>query len=468
MGFETVQRFDLHGHPRAIALDAQGVGHPISPKGRGHAYTPYAEITHVASSARTVWIAARNSSYPLSRNAFLDPQAPDELVRSLLTRIGELPDGAERLARMAEIDERARRWHRPRATWALVALCLAVFGLQLAFGDVVSAVGSFIPILVLDGDLWRVVTGNLLHGAPTFPMHLVLNLLGLVVLGSLVERPLGGGRTTLVMAVSGLAAMAASAAAGYAEVVGVSGVVFGLAGSALWLELRCAEELPAWLRIPRRAFVVLLLVNGVLMILLPFIAGAAHFGGFAAGFLATGALTGRRLPVGGETPALRAATAGVALGVAVAVGSAAAEFTGEGSFVARHAERLAAIPTVSPFDLNNAAWIIAISPDSSREDFEAALQLAERAVLETNRAFPSLLDTLAEIQFQLGWSDQALATIDEAIAGAPGEPYYREQRKRFAGERDADDRPEEPTPWMPRSREPPPEAEPEGEPGVTV
>jgi membrane associated rhomboid family serine protease len=464
MAFETVQRFDLHGHPRAIALDAQGVGHPISPKGRGHAYTPYAEITHVAASTRTVWIAARGSSYPLSRSAFVDSHAPDELVRALLARIGELPDGSERLARMAEIDERARHWHRPRVTWALVALCLAVFGLQIAFGEIVSAVGSFVPILVLDGDLWRVVTGNLLHGLPSFPMHLILNLLGLVVLGSLVERPLGGGRTTLVMAVSAVAAMAASAAAGYAEVVGVSGVVFGLAGSALWLELRCAEELPAWLRIPRRAFVVLLLVNGVLMLLLPFIAGAAHFGGFAAGFLATGALTGRRLPAGSETRALRAATAGVALLVAIAMGSAAAELTRTGSFVARHAERLAAIHGVSPYALNDAAWIIAISPASSREEFEAALELAERAVLETNRAVPGVLDTLAEVQFQLGWREKALATIDEAIAQAPQEPYYREQRRRFSGERDAGDRPPDPIPWMPRSREPSPEEEP----GVTV
>ena len=40
-----------------------------------------------------------------------------------------------------------------------------------------------------------------------------------------------------------------------------------------------------------------------------------------------------------------------------------------------------------------------------------------------------------------GWSDGAVATIDEAIAHDPDERYYREQRRRFTGERPAEDRP---------------------------
>jgi hypothetical protein len=34
--------------------------------------------------------------------------------------------------------------------------------------------------------------------------------------------------------------------------------------------------------------------------------------------------------------------------------------------------------------------------------------------------------------------------IDEAIGLEPGEAYFREQRRRFTGERDFDDRPEPP------------------------
>jgi hypothetical protein len=55
------------------------------------------------------------------------------------------------------------------------------------------------------------------------------------------------------------------------------------------------------------------------------------------------------------------------------------------------------------------------------------------------------------LQFLLGESELAVQTIDEAIALTPGEDgnYYREQRRRFTGERDADDRPEPASPWGP-------------------
>ena len=59
----------------------------------------------------------------------------------------------------------------------------------------------------------------------------------------------------------------------------------------------------------------------------------------------------------------------------------------------------------------------------------------------TERADPHLLDTLAEVHFAAGRRDRALAAIDEAIALAPKEPYYEEQRRRFEGLRSPGDRP---------------------------
>ncbi|MDH3687148.1 MAG: hypothetical protein OEP95_13040, partial [Myxococcales bacterium] len=61
---------------------------------------------------------------------------------------------------------------------------------------------------------------------------------------------------------------------------------------------------------------------------------------------------------------------------------------------------------------------------------------------------PQFLDTLAEIQFRGGRSAEALELIDAAIVLAPRERYYREQRRRFLGERAPDDRPEDPG-WSP-------------------
>ena len=72
-----------------------------------------------------------------------------------------------------------------------------------------------------------------------------------------------------------------------------------------------------------------------------------------------------------------------------------------------------------------------------------------------------ILDTLAEVHFQLGHRAEAVAAIEEAIQRDPDEDYYREQRRRFLGERDPEDRPE----YVPP--EPPPKARPE-EPGLSV
>ena len=78
--------------------------------------------------------------------------------------------------------------------------------------------------------------------------------------------------------------------------------------------------------------------------------------------------------------------AAVAATMLLAVGAAAIELVGEGDYVVRHAARLAELPGVAPEDLNNHAWFIAIDPDSTHEQLEAALLLAERAVTETDAA----------------------------------------------------------------------------------
>ena len=83
-----------------------------------------------------------------------------------------------------------------------------------------------------------------------------------------------------------------------------------------------------------------------------------------------------------------------------------------------------------------------MDPESAPELLETALALAQRAVDDTGREKAHILDTLAEVHFQLGHRAEALAAIEEAILRNPGEDYYREQRRRFLGERDLEDRPQ--------------------------
>jgi membrane associated rhomboid family serine protease len=442
------QTFALRGRPREITLAEDGLHHPRASRGSGFAYTTYDDITHLATSPRAVWIGSRRSVYVLGRSVFADRNGPEHLVRALLERIAGRPGGADQLARMAQIEEVSRVPRVLRATWCLAIVCLAVFGLQILGGRNVEEVGYFNRVLVADGDYWRLVTANLLHAYPGFPLHLVTNLLGLFVLGNLAERSLGSARIAWVMGASGIAAMVASGLAGYPRVLGVSGVVAGLFGAVVWLELRRADRLPAWWRIPRRLLALVFLLSTLFDVLVPITAGAAHLGGFAAGVLATAVVAGGPTASSRPSPSwVRAGSTVVVLVTALASGQAAYELLRPGDYSARLTARLAGLPGISPEELNNIAWFIAIDPESNQEHLEAALLLAERAASETDRSLATVLDTLAELQFQLGQPEQALATIDEAIARDPASEYYREQRRRFLGERDPDDRPDSPLPW---------------------
>lgn len=441
-----------------VALDRAGFSHPRGPRSTRGAYTRYAEVTHLGVSDRGVWIASERDLVALPRERFAGAGEDTRLAHALVRRIRRLPDGEARLARMAEIDAFGAREVRPVATFGLVALCLLGFALDSALRPEVHLVGSFSPRLTLEGDLWRVVTGNLLHG---FFLHLTINVVGLYILGRMVERALGSERTLCVVGGAALGSMGLSGWLVPVDVVGISGVVLGLAGALVWIEWRGRSELPAWWRFPRRlrhllsVALVLDLVLGPL--LFPLIAGAAHIGGFVVG-AATAWLVTRRGLIAGPGRLARVASVSIVASTVLAVGAAGLQFTRD-DYVAWHAARLGSLADISPMELNNAAWFIAIDEEATEAQLLAALELAERAVGETGAEQPSLIDTLAELQFQLRRPDEAVATIERAIALDPEESYYREQRRRFTGERPADDRPPDPALRPQERRIPPPERE---------
>lgn len=439
------ERFPLRDRPAGVVLGPEGLHHPRTARGRGEVFTRYTDLTHLALSDRQVWLATRRGLYILPRRLFLSRDDPTRLLDALVRRVGEGPGGAARLGRMAALDAMARHPRPPLATWTLAALCAAVFLLELGMPAEVFTVGAFSPALVLDGDTWRVVTANLLHG---FGLHLAMNLVGLLVVGRLLERLLGSARVIGVMGISALGSMLASGLFVSGTVVGVSGVVFGLAGAVLWVEIYRPEEIPAWWRFPRalQGFVLMAFVLDVALgFTLPFIAGAAHLGGFVSGLLAAVLLT-RPGSLGRAASVPARVLASLVVGLAVlGVGRASYEVLRAPDYPARHAMRLAGMPEISPAELNDHAWRIAIDSNATRAQLESALRLAERAVAETQGAEATILDTLAEVQFQLGRNELAIQIIDRAIAREPYESYYREQRRRFTGERPADDRPPDPS-----------------------
>lgn len=91
-------------------------------------------------------------------------------------------------------------------------------------------------------------------------------------------------------------------------------------------------------------------------------------------------------------------------------------------------------PSTDAGALNSLAWFCATSDVYLQESLEAAERAVAQAPEDT-----SILDTLAEVQFRLGAVDDAIATIDRALALQPDDDYLLGQRARFTGKASTDD-----------------------------
>lgn len=407
----------------------------------------YSDITHIGSSRLGLAIGTPNDIVRLRRREFAGQDSIDALARELMERVGRTPGGAVQLARMAEIDRLAHAPVPRRAVIAFMLLCVVAFSFQLRDPFVTHA-GSFVPSLAGNGEIWRFLTANFLHELYRAPLHIGLNLVSILAFGMMVERVIGSTRTLLVMGASACGAMLGCTLAGYSEVVGASGVAAGLAGALLAIEFSAGRRLPVWWRIPRRLFMAALALQVMVDVMIPYIAAAAHAGGFLAGFVLTrtmvaDAVLGRRIGLWGRVGVTAMV---VALVLSVAAAGALVRLSPEA--LERHAVRLLHTRSLGAMQDNAVAWLLATESESSALGLEAASALAERAVERSGRHNPDLLDTLAEVRFAMGDILGALSAIDEAISLTLDEPYFLEQRRRFNGERAAGDRPEPPPgPW---------------------
>jgi membrane associated rhomboid family serine protease len=187
--------------------------------------------------------------------------------------------------------------------YAIAVLCVAV-ELVLQAGDfglipiprlraTVYEYGGFWPGLLHDWQpnfpfqSWTMfLSYGFLHAGP---MHLALNMVTLVVLGTAVAERVGGARFALVYAISilgggiGFAVLSDT----FRPMVGASGALFGLAGALLAWEYRDRVSLEERLWPVLRAVLLLAALNAALYIAMGgHLAWEAHFGGFAAGWIA--------------------------------------------------------------------------------------------------------------------------------------------------------------------------------------
>jgi rhomboid protease GluP len=229
-------------------------------------------------------------------------------VHSELSRGAIAPDHAaflDRIEHHLDIERRfftgSRRAQRPIATWAISAIIVTVFLLEVGLGGstdylTLSRLGALEPSAVLQQHEWlRLASFMFLHFGVT---HLAFNLLGLLAIGPFVERALGRSRFVALYLTSGIVGgLLILAREHWARtdmdlVVGASGCIMGLVGASAAVLLRGFRRERA-LVAKRRLylFVGVIVLQTIVDFQIPQVSFFAHFVGAVTGFLTALAIT---------------------------------------------------------------------------------------------------------------------------------------------------------------------------------
>ena len=177
--------------------------------------------------------------------------------------------------------------NRPLATWLLLAANAAWWLVAELLGstrDPASLLdfGANHGPLVAEGEYWRLLTSVFLHIGI---MHLMLNSLGLLIYGMLLEQAFGRLRFVLIYVAAGLAGSTASfLASPMAISAGASGAIFGLLGALAASFLTGSGPQGRGSRRDAAGIAVLVAINLAYGLVAPGIDNWAHIGGLAMGF----------------------------------------------------------------------------------------------------------------------------------------------------------------------------------------
>ena len=183
--------------------------------------------------------------------------------------------------------------NRPLATMALLAANAAWWITAELVGSTRDSLslldfGANYGPLVAGGEYWRLLSSVFLHIGI---MHLVLNSLGLLIYGMLLERAFGSLRFTFIYLASGLAGSTASFVANPLAIsAGASGAIFGLLGALAACFLTGRGSLGRGSRRDAAGIGVLVAINLAWGFMVPGIDNWAHIGGLVMGFALGGVL----------------------------------------------------------------------------------------------------------------------------------------------------------------------------------
>lgn len=249
-----------------------------------------------------------------------------DLLNALLALAERVP-APERMRLLATVEMalRAPPAPRPTTTYTLIGLCLVVgayaeWGLR---GGVPNAgyeallFGGNQPVLVREGQIFRLVTANYLHGGIA---HLAMNMMSLFAVGSALERMLGRRALLALYLFSGITgALGSDAFATARWSVGASTSLFGLVGALGVVHWRNRHTTPAHLLPTGDFWRNTLFMNALLIIAAPNIDHLGHAGGLVGGALLAWVLDVRPFQPD-QRPHRRLTVAAALLGVIHAAG----------------------------------------------------------------------------------------------------------------------------------------------------
>jgi membrane associated rhomboid family serine protease/Flp pilus assembly protein TadD len=186
-----------------------------------------------------------------------------------------------------------RRQVTPIATLVIFVLNITLYVLmELAGGsmnpDVLLKFGASFGPFIQRGEYWRLVMPMFLHIGVA---HLILNTVGLLLLGRVLESVYGYGRFAVLYVASGMGSSFLSMKLSQGVSAGASGAIFGMAGAMLTVGYLHREMVPRrWRRAFGGGILPLIVLNLALGFSIPGIDNWGHIGGLFVGMAVSGLL----------------------------------------------------------------------------------------------------------------------------------------------------------------------------------
>ncbi len=172
---------------------------------------------------------------------------------------------------------------KPIITYALITINIIMFVLELLYPNEVLNRFILDPILVKNGQYFRLVSSLFLHGSV---IHLLLNMYALYVVGNQLETFLGKEKFAFIYLFSGITGSLLSCMGAFNS-LGASGAIFGLFGSLLYFGYHYRLYFGS---VILKEILPVIVVNLLIGFSLSGINNAAHIGGLIGGIFSTMAL----------------------------------------------------------------------------------------------------------------------------------------------------------------------------------